>query len=116
MSPISNKPINSHSVASVLVRLGARKVAKKRACSKRYKQVWLNLKTSLAKTQTYLDEAIDAGDEVTVEKWSELQYEVLTKMRTFTDYKFTNTGKKYGKAECLGCDTGVDASDAHTCS
>lgn len=93
---ISQKPLTQHSAAVVLARLGARKISKKRAYSKQYKNLWLSLKVRLANSQQKLDAALDAGNEIDAENAQVEQDEVLTEMRSFVDYKFTNTGKKYG--------------------
>ena len=76
--------------------VSARKIEKRKA-NKAKKARWAVLKMSLAAFEGPLKE------------------DVLTEMRAFKSYKYTNTGKKYGPAPCLGCETGCDASDAHSC-
>ena len=115
MTKISNKTPTHATKAALTARLGARKIAKKRSSSKEHKKRWLALKLRLASAQTALNTALKNKDVPRQQVWALVEDKVLTEMRTFSDYKYTNTGKKYGAAECLGCESGVDASSAHTC-
>ena len=95
MTKISNKPVGRHTKAAVSASLTSRKIQKKRAYSKLYKKTWLALKVRLASTQTMMDAALLTNDDDIAKQYQSLQDGVLGEMRTFCDYKFTNTGKKY---------------------
>jgi len=95
MAKISNKTTGQHTKAALAARITSRNIQKKRAYSKLYKKTWLALKLRLSKTQTMMDAAILANDDDLAKKYITIQDGVLSEMRTFSDYKFTNTGKKY---------------------
>jgi hypothetical protein len=109
-SKISSKKATVHTQAALNARFGARKVAKKRSSAKAYKLRWLALKLRLADAQTRLTAALLADDIPRQEVFTLVVDKVLAEMRTFADYRFTDTGKKNGLSECLGFESGVDVS------
>ena len=78
MSKISKKAVGAHTTSALLVTLAARKVDLKRTNSKEYKDRWTSLKTKLAAAEN--EKAV-----------------ILSEMKTFVDYKFTNTAKKHSR-------------------
>ena len=65
----------------------------KRAYSKKFSPLWQELKKELARAQTNIDAAVAVGDTGRAEDWTTAHTHLLLKMRTFSDYKYTNTGK-----------------------
>jgi hypothetical protein len=113
ISSITKKPATAATKAAVAVTM-ARKIAKT-AKNKEQKKRWLCLKIRLANAQEMLSTAMTLELVESQRFWIGITDDTLKEMRTFSKYRFTNTGKKYGPAECLGCQTGCDASDAHSC-
>ena len=67
--------------------------ATKRAYSKKFSALWQQLKRELATAQKHIDAAVAVGDTGRAEDWTTAHTHLLLKMRTFSDYKYTNTGK-----------------------
>ena len=95
MPSISKKPATKATKAALTATLAARKIQKKTR-SKKYKTLWLALKRRLARSQTGLSDAIVAKDDILQKYWTKAADETLTEMRTFADYRYTNTAKMNG--------------------
>jgi hypothetical protein len=113
-SSVTKKPATAATKAAVAVTIMAHKIKKKNH-NKEQKKRWLCLKIRLANAQEMLSTAMTLELVESQRFWIGITDDTLKEMRTFSKYRFTNTGKKYGPAECLGCQTGCDASDAHSC-
>ena len=70
----------------------ANKNTKKRAYSKTYSKTWAELKNKLIDTEKLIE---TNDDNIIIKRLGiKIKEDVLSEMRDFTDYKFTNTGKR----------------------
>ena len=71
---------------------GLKPTVVKRAYSKRWRKQWSQLKTNLSLNKNQIEEETDPVEKHHLKNRQEL---ILMVMRTFIDYKYTNTGKTY---------------------